>query len=393
MRRIWKFIVAVWKFVVGVVLCQYPLTAILAVGWTYRVMQRTALRAWWKAGEEGGDFRAFVAEHESTRGHRSSPNWLLAQNTRETIRRDWAARKGIRGKAVAVCSGLTGSFLQNVRIGLAGIVNTWVLTLVPALLWVFGWYAGWNNSFNKGYEQYYVGILISWIGIALFIAVMLYLPLAQARQAVTGRWQSFYEYRLIRSLIRRRPVPCLLLAACYSIASLPVAILIAFTLFIEQINPNTSEMTDLEFLNFLNTYFLWTGAVGFAAFVALRVFAARLYAGAILGAVRDGEVSMDRLAAIESLTLERLGLSSPGDRPRRHAAIRIARTASRPFWRTSVVTVTVLIWFSFVAQIYVREFLNYHPVRGWMNQPLVQLPWFRYVPSHLVQSARSIAEE
>ncbi len=392
MRRIWKLIVAVWKLLVGAMLCQFLLTAVLAVGWTYRFMQRSALRAWWKAGEGGDDFQKFLAGHESTRGHRTGPNWFLAQNPRETVRREWTARKGIRSKAKAVFSGLAGSLLHNARIGAAGILNTWVLTLLPVTLWLFGWYAGWNNSFNKGYEQYYFGMLISWIGITLFIAVMLYLPLAQARQAVTGRWQSFYEYRLIRSLIRRRPLPCLLLAACYSIASLPVAVLIAFTLFIEQINPNTREMTDLEFLNVLNTYFFWTGVVGFSAFVVLRVLATRVYAGAVVSAVRDGDLSVDKLGAIESLTLERLGLSKAEDRPQRRAVIRIARSATRPFWRTSVVTATVLVWFTFVAQIYVREFLNYHPVRGWMNQPLVQLPWFRYVPGHLKDSARNMPQ-
>lgn len=392
MRRIWKLIVAVWKFVVGVVFCQFPLTAVLAVGWTYRFMQRSALHAWWKAGEGGGDFQSFLAESQSTQGHRSSPNWFLAQNPRESLRREWTAQAGIRGKARAVISALTGSLTHNARIGVAGILNTWVLTLVPVLLWLFGWYAGWNNSFNKGYEQYYVGMLISWIGIALFITVMLYLPLAQARQAVTGRWQSFYEYRLIRSLIQRRPLHCLLLAACYSIASLPVGILIVSTLFIEQINPNTREMTDLEFLNFLNTYFIWIGVVGFSAFVILRVLAARLYAAAVVGALRDGDLSADKLGAFESLTLERLGLSNAQERPQRHAVVRIARSATRPFWRTSVVTLTVFVWFTFVAQIYVREFLNYHPVRGWMNQPLVQLPWFRYVPGHLGESARSMRQ-
>jgi hypothetical protein len=43
----------------------------------------------------------------------------------------------------------------------------------------------------------------------------------------------------------------------------------------------------------------------------------------------------------------------------------------------------ILIWFSFVAQIYISEFFNYHNGVGWMNQPLVQLPLFHYVPARL----------
>ena len=60
-----------------------------------------------------------------------------------------------------------------------------------------------------------------------------------------------------------------------------------------------------------------------------------------------------------------------------------------PVWRTAVLAGAVFVWFTFVAQIYVREFIAYHPLQGFMNQPLVQLPWFRYVPRSLVQSARA----
>lgn len=177
------------------------------------------------------------------------------------------------------------------------------------------------------------------------------------------------------------------------IGSLPVAILIAFPLFITQANPATNEMTDLEFLQFMSTYFFWTCAVGFSTFVLLRLLAARLYAGAVLGAVRAGELSMSDLSKIESTTLERLGLGEPEDRPPRHIAIEVARKASRPIVRAPLVAATLVVWFTFVAQIYVREFLNFHPVRGYMNQPLVQLPWFRYVPRHLVESAKKSPEQ
>ena len=129
--------------------------------------------------------------------------------------------------------------------------------------------------------------------------------------------------------------------------------------------------------------------MGFSAFVILRVFAARLYAGAVLGAVRAGELSASDLSELEAATLARLGLSEPEERAPRHIAIEVARKASRPIVRAPLVAATLVVWFTFVAQIYVREFLNYHPVRGWMNQPLVQLPWFRYVPGHLEKSARN----
>jgi hypothetical protein len=51
--------------------------------------------------------------------------------------------------------------------------------------------------------------------------------------------------------------------------------------------------------------------------------------------------------------------------------------------RVTVALATFFVWFTFVAQIFISEFLNYHPVLGWLNQTLVQLPWFHYIPPHL----------
>ena len=47
------------------------------------------------------------------------------------------------------------------------------------------------------------------------------------------------------------------------------------------------------------------------------------------------------------------------------------------------VAALALVWFAFVAQIFVSEFLNYHPGVGWLNQPTAQAPWFHYIPGHL----------
>ena len=45
---IWKIAIFFWKYLVGVTLCQAFLGSILVVGWTYRLMQRTVLKKWWK---------------------------------------------------------------------------------------------------------------------------------------------------------------------------------------------------------------------------------------------------------------------------------------------------------------------------------------------------------
>ncbi len=50
MKKIRKAIIAVWKIFVGASFCQFPLTSILAVGWTYRAMH--AARAAEKQAEK-----------------------------------------------------------------------------------------------------------------------------------------------------------------------------------------------------------------------------------------------------------------------------------------------------------------------------------------------------
>ena len=40
-----------------------------------------------------------------------------------------------------------------------------------------------------------------------------------------------------------------------------------------------------------------------------------------------------------------------------------------------------------MADHYISEFFSYHGMIGWLNQPLIQLPWFRYVPAHAQNTA------
>jgi len=50
--RLRKTPVFLWKFLVGMVCCQSLLFSFLLVGWTYRFMQRVALKAWWKQSRD-----------------------------------------------------------------------------------------------------------------------------------------------------------------------------------------------------------------------------------------------------------------------------------------------------------------------------------------------------
>jgi hypothetical protein len=276
---------------------------------------------------------------------------------------------------------LVNSLWLNFWIGLPAIANTWVLTLPACLLWWFGWYDGWNNSFNKGYEQAVVGPLISLFGIAWFITAMFYVPLAQARQAVTGQCRSFYQFRLIWKLARDRWVYCVLLAFLYGLLSIPLSILKSSPMFWMHASPALGALTSVQVVASLKAYFFWCAVVMLPAFVIVHVAAARIYASGLVSLVQNGKIATSELAPIERDTLAGLGLLSLRAEPERHAFVRVVSWTGTRLGRTAGAVTLVLVWFSFVAQIYIAEFVNYHAGLGWINQPLIQLPWFRYIPT------------
>ena len=375
---------AIWRFFVGMVLCQSLLGSVLVVGWTYRLVQRSVLKCWWRRGRTKGDaadWLSFCSGSNRTQDHPHWPNWFVQQDVRRALARNNQLQSTARARGFVTIA--VRSLWQNLQVGAQAIFNTWVLTLPGCVLWLFAWYDGWNNSFNKGYEQAAVGPLTGLLGVTLFIAAMFYVPLAQARQAVTGQWRAFYQFRLVWGLIRRRWLACLGLAALYSAVSLPVTILKSVPSFFPQINPALVDATPARALQILNAYFFWAGAVVFPAYVILRLAAARIYASALLDAVQSGAIPEDALAEIEWETLHRLDLLNVKPRKSWPALVRVVAWAGTRVGRFTAGVAIAFVWFSLVAQIFASEFLNYHPRIGWLNQPLVQLPWFHYVPAAL----------
>jgi len=382
-----KLVAFVWKVLAGGIFCQFPLTAMVVVGWTYRAMQRAAVRAWSRASAlDSSELDALYAQETVFLRHQTWPNWLLEQRSL----RGGGRSTGVRGKSSGVAWTLGGSAWANLRVGFAGIANTTVAMALPAVLWQVGWYAGWDNSFNKGYEQYYSGIALSWIGIVLFLALMLYVPMAQARQAVTGDWRSFYNVRTVWRVATANPLRMLLLAAVFSLVALPINVLLIAPQGFEKSNPDTANLTDVQFLAYLNRYYFFVSLVGFAGYVLVRIVAARWYAAGLLSALKKGRIAVSDLRGDEAAALHTLQLDRPAEAPQRHPVVAATLAVSKPVWRGGWITAALLVWFTFVAQIYVREFVNYHPYRGFMNQPLVQLPWLRFVPAELQSSVRAV---
>jgi len=371
------------KFWWGMLFCQGLLGSILVVGWSYRLAQRTALRYWFSRSsrlQTRAGFCEFLAAPGFSRHHADWPNWFLQQDFRESVRQ---LKAGLGTRMVVLLRGLVHSLWLNFRTGLRGILCTWALTLPAGVLWWFGWYDGWNNSFNKGYEQAAVGPLISILGIVWFIVAMFYVPLAQARQAVTGEWRSFFDFRFVWQLARANRLVCAGLALVYCGFAVPLNILKTTPMFWPQMNPALADLSATRALGALNHYYFWCALVMFPAYVTLRVIAGRIYAAAVLRAVQLGQTTDAGLHPVERGALERLGLLELRPRPQRSALLRFVAWSTTRAGRAVATTALIILSFAFVAQIYISEFFCYHGALGWLNQPLVQLPRFHYLPASL----------
>ena len=370
-RLPWRFLMFVWKYAVGVLLCLTPLSAILVVGWTYRLMQRATLKRWHRLsgiGADGAAFHDFAIADSRTATHVAWPNWLLGAPDAP-----WRIDAG-PGRVTVLLQRVAGSFGANLRIGIQASLNTALVMLPIGALWLLSWWGGWQNSFHKGYEESWVGQVVGFLGIAMFMVVMTYLPLAQARQASTGSWRAFWDVLLLRRLVRRRRLGGLGLALLYMVLAAPLMALRAAPVvigeFVEELPPE--RITEVA-----EQFFLASTALLFPLYIVVRLVAARLYAGAILDAVRSGDVGLEELGVEEREALGRLRVAADPNRPRGHAVGRMAVSLPRGL----LLALTLAAWFAVTAQLYVSQFLNYAWF-SWLNHPLIQLPWIRYLPAH-----------
>lgn len=364
----WRLLMAVWKYAFGVLLCLTPVTAILTVGWTYRLMQRSTLKRWHRLsgfGADGTRFVDFALADSRTSEHVGWPNWLFG--TRDA---EWRIDGG-PGRVMMLPKRIAGSFWANLRTGIQASLNTALLVLPCGALWLLSWWGGWQNSFHKGYEQAWVGPVVGILGIVLFILVMTYVPMAQARQAAAGTWRAFWDFPLIRRLLRRRRLSGLGLAILYGLAAAPIlGVKVAPMIMGEQFE----GLTAAELEAFANRYYLLGTAALFPLHVLVRLAAARYYARAMFDCVRAGEVQLEELSPYEREALGRLRVAAAPSAPR-HPVGRLA--ASLP--RAIIVVLTFAAWFGIAAQLYIAQFLNYAWF-NWLNHPLILLPWIRYLP-------------
>ena len=372
-----RFIAFVWKGALGAVLCLTPLTAILVVGWTARAMQRSVLKHWYarsNGGEGHPSFAAFARQAYATRRLAHWPNWFVAEDLGQRMKDSRDAGAGIFRRMFVLLVSLFAALWANVRAGVQVVLATWVVTLPLMILWLLSWWGGWENSFNKGYEQAWVGPIIGVAATLLFVAVMTYVPMAQARLAVSGRWRGFFDYRLIRSLVAGHPFALLKLAVYFVLAGIVVALLRSAPLAAGNYLDGLVEWTDQRVMALRAGYYGLCAVVSFALFVWLRLAAARVYAHAVLADVRGGRLKVDRLSDNETEYLRALRLLEPEAREKSGIVVRAAASTGRGVLRLLTAAPALILWLVFAALIYIAQFFN-HDWLAWINQPVVQIPW------------------
>lgn len=373
------------RMAIGVALCANPLTAIVAVGWTFRLMRRRILVGWWKQSPKHSTltFPEFAAEQGLDVTSRPTPRWFLTEDVGLVLnrpRRDGSPPGPIR-KVFRLPKVLLGGLYRNVRSGITAVACTYGATLLPCLLWIVAWEYGWNNSFHKGYEQAWIGPTTGIIANVLFIAAMAYVPMAWAHLAATGDARAFFEVGFVRRLLKQRRGGLMIYAAAFALMTLPVSILRAYPAFLPQINSAWIDASAEEVQAFANRFILGAGLYVFPAYVILHLLATRAYRSAVLRLLRRDPSEADRLHPNLYRVLAPLDLLPEPSETRRHPLVVVAVATGRRGKNIVMTLTTWALWFAVVAQIFVVQFIFGQWFLGWMNQPLIHLPSLFFMPS------------
>ena len=311
---------------------------------------RTPLLAWWVSGW-------LLRRAEAATWRRL--HHLAGHPAPEATRLPWAVR--LRDAA---------------RLGVQGLATTWLLTGPGVALWWFGWRYGWDNSFLKGYESAAVGPLTSLLGIGLFLAAMLVVPMGQARLAFTRQWRAALDVSVLWRLVRRRWPGGVLLAGGYAAVGVVVMVMWMSVALSPVQRPEMATWTDAEAAGWLGGHYLFFALLCVPVLVALRSAAGRWYASALVAAVRAGDLGPTSLAPAERDVLRSLGLLSVRDHPQRHRLVRFAAWSATGLGRATGLATMATLWFVVAAEVFVGQFFHYRSGLGWLSLPAIHLPWF-----------------
>jgi hypothetical protein len=370
-----RFLFGLWILWLSAIFCQSLLTAIIALGWIYRWVCFDSHRHLFNRSPlaQTTNWQDFCSQHPDLQPLQTVPRYFQAQ--------PGISREGNRIQRFF--HNRFHSFWLNGRRGGSGILTTWSLTLLPCLIWSWAWYTGWQISFTKLYEESATGFSMGLLGFLIFTVVIFYLPFAQARHAFTQDWSSFYRVRFLTALINQFPLRIALLALGYVGSSFVLLYFKALPAFFPSMNPALADLSPAESLELLNRYYFYTGSLAFILVLILRTWAGRLYASGLRILWTQSRLPVDTFHDQEAQFLERLQMGY-GFSPRSQGLVK--RLLQSPFslgYRVGMVLVTLFLWSLFSFTPLISEFAHYYPVAGFLNQPLVQLPSFRYVPESL----------
>jgi hypothetical protein len=409
-----------WRWLVGAVMCfnffiLSWFTAVVAVGWTNRLVQAVVLRSWWRRSEVR--HRMTFAEFCDSLGPDAPsprPRWVWQERPLAHLNqpastavpsqgpllyqlacwlRVWLQvtfnvplqrghRPGPITKALRVICWPWHSLWLNFKQGLLASLCTLTLLGLPCLFMCWSWEQGWINSFNGGYEEAFRGLGLGLVGIFLFAAMMVYVPMAQTHQAVTGRARSFFEFRFIWQLIRARLTVYVLLALAIGFWSLVLTL--ARDVVASENFAGNSAATAEEGLAAFRLYLFVVSLFMFPVYVLLRVFAALVYQSAVLKVLRRGMVTYRELHPTLAGWHQALNLKVV---PRAETVGLgwAARLVVSVTYRRTLLTGLYLLWILFLVRFYVGYFFVYDPYIGILNHPLIEIPCFDFIPQHLYE--------
>lgn len=372
----WKRLIRIcWSLFICTFFTQSLLTSIFALGWLYRWVQHSVTQRIFNLSSlaKNISWRKFILDYEEITFLGDTPNLCLRQ-------------KGIpypNNFILKRSHYLLHSLWLNLKTGFWGIFTIWTLTAIPCILWTMSWYIGWHISFNKMYEESQTGLSIALLGIFFFVWVMLYLSLAQVRHAFTGDWCSFFDFRFVKTLVCHCPIKLFLLAVGYCFSAIILTLFKIFPVFFPTMNPNLESLSLLDTVNFLNGYYFYTGLLAFLLLFVLKTLAGRIYAQALVAMWTQKVLSKEAFHPREVMILK---LSNFAYGANFHKSQQLVKVMKFPFLLSYKVVLTIatcLVWAMFSFLPFVSQFFNYYPSWGFLNQPLIQLPCFRYVPAHL----------
>jgi len=391
-----------WVLLIGTLFCG-PLVlgtlsflnyflALVALGWLTRWTQGRVLYGWWKRSPRRSeqtftDFRATLGPDAPV----PRPRWFFREDFRIDSIRVEISRPTLDGEPPGFLRWMRSavgspfrSLGLNFQLGLQTLAGTCLLMGWGCLAMTFSWEFGWLNSFHKGYELAFFGPSLGIFGILLFALAMLYVPMAQVHHAATGDLRAFFDFRFICRLILARLTAYTLLALAFLGLGIILEVLKTAPVGFDDHIDFWTNATDLQLLLLLRRYYFGCAAALFVSLLLTRGLAAAVYRSAVLKVLRRGRVRRAELHPVLAGWLEQLGNLSPVQ-ARAQGFAGFLRRLARKNYRRLLYVVLLLTWIVFAAKVYVGEFFNYHPMAGFLNHPLLQLPSYNYIPQALQQ--------